>query len=119
MKFGLESEKFLFDVHTQRPSKGVFRFLDALSDFDGLGTDLGQQITNEFVLNMVELGTSPSSVPMEVIKEYLFNHLLLQSVAQRENVALVSLGSMPMDYQPHMLPKWPYFVQNSILAGKK
>lgn len=119
MKFGLESEKFLFDVHTQRPSKGVFRFLDALSDFESLGADLHQKITNEFVMNMIELGTDPSSDPMDVIREYLFNHLLVQAVAQREYVALVSMGSMPMDYQPHMLPKWPYFVQNSILDSKK
>lgn len=120
MKFGLESEKFLFDVQTQRPSKGVFRFLDALSDFEPyVGTESTRQITNEFVMSMVEIGTPPSPDPMEVIKEYLFNHLLLQSVAYRENVAVVSLASMPMDYQPHMTPKWSYYVQNSILDQKK
>ena len=120
MKFGLESEKFLFDVQTQRPSKGVFRFLDALSDFEPfVGSDSTPMITNEFVLSMVEIGTPPSPDMMEVIKEYLFNYLLLQSVAYRENVAVVSLASMPMDYQPHMTPKWPYYVQNSILDQKK
>jgi hypothetical protein len=120
MKFGLESEKFLFNVKENWPSKGVFSFLDALSDYDNYhGYDIVKQVTNEFVLNMVEVGTKPSHLPMDVLKDYLLLHLLLQNVAMREDVALVPLASMPFDYQPHMTPKWAYYVQNSILDRKK
>jgi gamma-glutamyl:cysteine ligase YbdK (ATP-grasp superfamily) len=113
MKFGLESEKFLFDIKHHKPSDGVFRFIDALSDFDS-----DYHITNEFVLNMVEIVTSPSETPMEVLSDYLLNYLMFNSIAQRESVSMVGLGSLPMDYQPHMTPKWPYVVQNSILDKK-
>ena len=114
MKFGLESEKFIFNLKNKQPSRGVFRFLDALSDFQK-----NTNATNEFVLNMVEIGTTPSHSPMEVLKDYLFNYLMLKSVALREQVALVPMGSLPMEYLPHMTPKWAYMVQNSILAGRK
>lgn len=120
MKFGLESEKFIFNLESNRPSKGVFSFLDALSDFQtSHSTDVISKATNEFVLSMVEIGTKPSSSPMEVLKDYLFNFLMIQSVALREQVALAPLGSLPMNYLPHMTPKWAYFVQNSILANRK
>lgn len=113
MKFGLESEKFLFDIKNKRPSDGVFRFIDALSDFDS-----DYHITNEFVLNMVEIVTAPSDNCMEVLSDYLLNYLMFNSIAQRESVVMVGMGSLPMDYQPHMTPKWPYVVQNSILDKK-
>lgn len=113
MKFGLESEKFLFDIKNQKPSDGVFRFIDALSDLDS-----EYHITNEFVLNMVEIVTSPSENVMEVLSEYLLNYLTFNSIAGRESVRMVGLGSLPMEYQPHMTPKWPYVVQNSILEKK-
>lgn len=121
MKFGLESEKFIFNLKSLRPSNGVFSFLDALSDFQReAGSDvMKEKVTNEFVLNMVEIGTKPSHSPMEVLKEYLLNYLLIKSVALREQVALVPMGALPMDYLPQMTPKWAYFVQNSILAKKR
>lgn len=121
MKFGLEAEKFIFNLNTKQPSKGVFSFLDALTDFNRdqkVGVVNGKA-TNEFVLNMVELGTTPSHSPMEVLKDYLFNYLMIKSVALREQVAMVPMASLPMDYLPHMTPKWAYFVQNSILANKR
>lgn len=122
MKFGLEAEKFIFNLSTNRPSKGVFSFIDALSDYRSFNTDKNQfenKVTNEFVLNMVEFSTTPSFSPMEVLKDYLFNYLLLQEVASREQVAIVPFGALPMDYLPQMTPKWPYYVQNSVLAGRK
>lgn len=113
MKFGLEAEKFLFDINHKRPSQGVFRFIDALSDLDA-----DYHITNEFVLSMVEIVTSPSTKTMNVLSDYILNYLMFNSIAQRESVTMVGLGSLPMDYQPHMTPKWPYVVQNSILDKK-
>jgi hypothetical protein len=117
MKFGLEAEKFLFNLKTQRPSEGVFRFIDALSDFSGFTES--QKITNEFVLSMVEVGTTPSASPVEVLKDYLFHYLMIRKTASRENVGLVPLASLPLDYLPHMISKWSYFAQNCILSNKK
>jgi gamma-glutamyl:cysteine ligase YbdK (ATP-grasp superfamily) len=116
MKFGLEAEKFLFDMRENKPSQGVYSFLDALHDFNSSATF---QITNEFVLNMVEIGTTPSENTLGILEEYLFYFLLLQTVASREDVALVSLGTLPIDFEPHMTPKWAYYVQNSILNQKR
>ncbi|HXH32699.1 MAG TPA: hypothetical protein VNJ01_18010 [Bacteriovoracaceae bacterium] len=120
MNFGLESEKLLFNLTKNRPSEGVFRIIDALSDYNSIfGKDITARVSNEFVLNMIEIGTSPSPEPMEVIKDYLLTLMLVQTISNREDVALVPLGSLPMDYLPHILPKWPYYVQNSILDHKK
>jgi hypothetical protein len=120
MKFGLEAEKFLFNTLENLPSNGVFRFLDALTDFKHyLGSDVASCITNEFVLNMVEINTHPSTSVPTVLKEYIFNYFLIQEIAYRENVTMVPLASLPMNYEPHMLPKWPYLVQNSILDQQK
>jgi gamma-glutamyl:cysteine ligase YbdK (ATP-grasp superfamily) len=113
MRFGLEVEKFLFDIKHHKPSDGVFRFIDALSDFES-----DCHITNEFVLNMVEIVTEPSDQTMEVLGDYIRNYLMFSSIAGRESVAMVGMGSLPMDYQPHMTPKWPYLIQNSILEKK-
>ncbi|WPU65710.1 hypothetical protein [Peredibacter starrii] len=119
MKFGLEIEKFLFDLKHNRPSDGVFRFIDALSDFELHESSAPiNQVTNEFVLNLVEIVTEPSTAPLDVLKGYIENYLRLKSVALREAATLVPLGSMPMEYQPHMTPKWSYFVQNCILDQK-
>jgi hypothetical protein len=119
MKFGIECEKFLFDLKLEGPSSGVFQFIDALKDYEDYRFSKSiKNVTNEFVLNLVEIVTEPSHSAIEVIKDYLLNHSVLNSVAQREAVCLVPLASMPMLYQPHMIPKWAYFVQNSILEGK-
>lgn len=115
MKFGLECEKFLFDLKKQRPSNGVFRFIDALIDYDPHSL---RNITNEFVLNMVEIVTAASESPQNVLKNYVLDYLLFNSVAKREAVTMVGMGSLPVDYLPHMTPKWAYYVQNSILDGK-
>lgn len=115
MKFGLESEKFLFDLKNNKPSNGVFRFIDALIDFDPHSL---RNITNEFVLNMVEIVTAASETPTDVLKNYLLDYVMFNSIAKRESVTMVGLGSLPLDFLPHMTPKWAYFVQNSILAGQ-
>lgn len=121
MKFGLEAEKFLFNKKTLSPSQGVFSFLDGLSDLRGYSTQNGHpsKITNEFVLSMVELGTTPSASLVDVIKDYLFHYLMIKKVARREQVAIVSLASLPMDYMPHMTSKWSYYLQNSVLAEQR
>lgn len=115
MKFGLEVEKFLFDIKKNRPSEGVFRFLDALTDFT---PDHQKNITNEFVMNMVEIIMNPSTSQMEIMKDYISDYVMFNSIARRESVVMVGLGSLPMQFQPHMTPKWAYFVQNSILDKK-
>lgn len=119
MKFGIEIEKFLFDLKHNCPSEGVFCFIDALTDLELYeDTDPIKHVTNEFVLNLIEMTTQASHRPREVLKGYLQNYLLLKSVARRESATLVPMGSMPMPYQPRMTPKWSYFVQNSILDSK-
>lgn len=121
MKFGLEAEKFLFNLHTREPSESVFSFLDGVSEYGTFSSQKAEKpnITNEFVLNMVEFGTTPSTKPLEVLKDYIFQYVLMKKVALREDVGLVPLASLPMDYLPHMTTKWGYYVQNSILSGKK
>lgn len=115
MKFGLEVEKFLFDLRRGKPSEGVFRFIDALTDLDGSSR---KTITNEFVLNMVEIVMDANEDPLVIINDYLSDYIMFNTIARREQVAMVGLGSMPMRFQPHMSPKWAYFVQNSILDKK-
>lgn len=121
MKFGLEAEKFIFDVKRGVPSESVFSLLDALSDFDGnLYQSYGNfKATNEFVLSMVEFGTSPSANPLHVLKDYLFNYLMIKDVSAREQVSMVPLAALPMEYLPHMTPKRSYYIQNSVLSGEK
>lgn len=120
MKFGLEAEKFIFNMQSRRPSQSVFSLIDALSDFDRMhGHGFGDsKPTNEFVLNMVEFGTTPSADPLVVLKDYYYNYLMIREVAAREQVSLVPLAALPMDYLPHMTPKRAYYIQNSILAGE-
>lgn len=120
MKFGLEVEKFIFDVKQGVPSESVFSLLDAMTDFDrGTPQAFGNnRPTNEFVLSMVEFGTIPSEDPLLTLKDYLFNYLMIKDVANREQVSLVPMASLPMDYLPHMTPKRAYYIQNSILSGR-
>ena len=121
MRFGLEAEKFIFDIKRGMPSESVFSLLDAMSDFDrnryhSYGDN---KATNEFVLSMVEFGTTPSANPLQVLKDYLFNYLMIKDISAREQVSMVPMGSLPMEYLPHMTPKRAYYVQNSILSGKR
>src|SRR5690606_21888550 len=121
MMFGLEAEKFLFNVKEKKPSENVFTFLDALSDFKACQYHSKEQLkaTNEFVLNMLEINAAPSTSPLEVLKDYFYHFLMLKKVAAREEVAIVPFASLPIEFIPHMTPKWSYYIQNSILAGEK
>src|SRR5690606_23903234 len=114
MKFGLESEKFLFDLKQNKPSDGALSFLEALTDLTSHTHSPGS-VTNEFVLNMVEIVTAPYSSPLEVIKDYLKSYESIKLITQREHVAIVGLGSLPIKFQPHMIPRLKYFYQNAIL----
>lgn len=118
MKFGLESEKFIFDLRGKKPSDGVYHFIDAL--YESLPEESQErQVTNEFVLNMLEIVTKSSTSPRRILKDYLLHYLLITGIARREGVAIVPLASLPMDYVPHMIPKWAYLVQNCILSGER
>lgn len=120
MKFGFESEKFLFDLKDNCTFHGVYRLVDAVSDYDSLyGDPVSDRITNEFVLNMIEMNTHPSKRQIEVIKDYLLLYQSIIDVAKREHIAPVPLASMPFNFRPKMVPKWRYYVQNSILSGRK
>jgi hypothetical protein len=120
MKFGFESEKLLFDLNDNNIYHGVFHLVDALSDYISFhGTDATARITNEFVLNMVEMNTIASRSQREVIEDYLLLYQIVKDVSQRENVAPLPLSAVPFHFTPSMVPKWPYYVQNSILSGKR
>jgi hypothetical protein len=120
MKFGFESEKLLYDLNEGDIFHGVFGLVDALSDYVSVyGADVPARITNEFVLNMVEMNTLASSSQREVLEDYLLLYQIVKDVARRENVAPLPLSAVPFHFTPSMVPKWPYYVQNSILSGKR
>lgn len=120
MKFGFESEKLLFDLKDDSIYHGVFRLVDALSDYVTYhGEDIPRRVTNEFVLNMVEMNTLASPSQREVIEDYLLLHQIVSDVSLREKVVPLPLAAVPFHFTPNMVPKWAYYVQNSILSGKK
>lgn len=120
MKFGFESEKILFDLKDDSIYHGVFRLVDALSDYASFhGEDIPTRVTNEFVLNMVEMNTIASTSQREVIEDYLLLHQIITDVSLREKVVPLPLAAIPFDFTPAMVPKWPYYVQNCILSGKR
>lgn len=120
MKFGFESEKLLYDLDGGEIYHGVFRLVDALSDYVSFhGEDVPLKITNEFVLNMVEMNTLASPSQREVLEDYLLLYQILRDVALRANVVPLPLAAVPFDFTPSMIPKWPYYVQNSILSGRR
>lgn len=119
MKFGMESEKFLYDLKLQKPSDGVYSFIDALYEKTPDSSSKSRHVTNEFVTNIVEIVTAPSKSPQKILKDYILNYMMVNSVAHRESVSLTPLAALPMDYLPHLTPKRAYLVQNSILAGVK
>lgn len=120
MKFGFESEKLLFDLKDDSIYHGVFRLVDALSDYTSFhGEDIPNRVTNEFVLNMVEMNCISSTSQREVVEDYLLLHQIVTNVSLREKVVPLPLAAVPFDFTPTMVPKWPYYVQNSILSGKR
>lgn len=120
MKFGFESEKLLYDLNTDSIFHGVFGLVDALSDYAAYhGADITKRVTNEFVLNMVEMNSRASCQMREVIEDYLHLHQILTDVALRESVVPLPLAAVPFHFTPNMVPKWSYYVQNSILSGQR
>jgi hypothetical protein len=120
MKFGFESEKLLFDLKDDSIYHGVFRLVDALSDYVTYhGEDIPRRVTNEFVLNMVEMNTLASPSQREVMEDYLLLHQIVSDVSLREKVVPLPLAAVPFQFTPNMVPKWAYYVQNSILSGKR
>ncbi|MGE0616980.1 MAG: hypothetical protein AB7P04_15220 [Bacteriovoracia bacterium] len=120
MKFGFESEKLLYDLKDDSIFHGVFRLVDALSDYVTFhGEDVPERVTNEFVLNMVEINTLASPSQREVIEDYLLLYQIVTDVSYRERVVPLPLGAVPFLFTPNMVPRWPYYVQNSILSGKR
>ncbi|RYZ72751.1 MAG: hypothetical protein EOP09_02780, partial [Proteobacteria bacterium] len=120
MKFGFESEKILYDLQEKSIYHGVFRLVDALSDYISFhGEDIPKKITNEFVLNMVEMNTVASQSQREVIEDYLLLFQIVKDVARRDNVTPLPMAAVPFHFTPTMVPKWAYYVQNSILSGKR
>jgi hypothetical protein len=120
MKFGFESEKLLFDLKDDSIYYGVFGLVDALSDYVAYhGEDIPKRVTNEFVLNMVEMNTLASTSQREVIEDYLRLHQIVSDVSLREKVVPLPMAAVPFQFTPNMVPKWAYYVQNSILSGKK
>lgn len=120
MKLGFESEKLLLDLNDHSIYHGVFRLVDALSDYISFhGSDVPEKVTNEFVLNMVEMNTIASPSQREVMEDYLLLYLIVKDVSRRENVTPLPLSAVPFHFTPSMVPKWAYYVQNSILSGKR
>src|SRR5690606_6699627 len=115
MKFGFESEKLLYDLSEGEIYHGVFRLVDALSDYVFLhGEDVPHRITNEFVLNMAEINAIASISQREVVEDYLLLYIVLRDVCMRDKVSPLPLSAVPFHFTPSMVPKWPYYVQNSI-----
>lgn len=120
MKFGFESEKLLFDLKTDSINHGVFEFVSALSDYGIFhGDEVTSRVSNEFVLNMIEMNTIASPLQRAVIEDYLLLHQLVCDVAARDKVVPLPLAAVPFDFTPNMVPKWAYYVQNSILSGRR
>jgi len=117
MKFGLESEKIIYDSKEKRITNKAYQIIDALSDYKiPYGDDPVERVKNEFVLNMIELVSNPSESLMDVARDYLFSYEIVRDAATRHNVVLLPIASFPLSFQPSMVTKWPYLVQNSILS---
>lgn len=120
MKFGFESEKILYDLQEKSIYHGVFRLVDALSDYVSFhGEDIPDKVSNEFVLNMVEMNTIASQSQREVVEDYLLLYQIVRDVSSRDNVAPLPMSAVPFHFTPTMVPKWAYYVQNCILSGKR
>jgi len=120
MKIGFESEKILYQLQEKSIYHGVFRLVDALSDYVSFhGEDIPDKVSNEFVLNMVEMNTIASPSQREVVEDYLLLYQIVRDVSSRDNVVPLPLSAVPFHFTPTMVPKWAYYVQNSILSGKR
>lgn len=119
MMFGLEAEKFLFTEKRNTTAENIFNLLEMLPQNEAQGPLERGEITSEFVLNMVEMNTAPSSSLMGVIADYYAKYCQFDEIASQQDVSLVPLGALPTGRIPSMTPKWGYFVQNSVLRGQQ
>jgi gamma-glutamyl:cysteine ligase YbdK (ATP-grasp superfamily) len=115
MKFGLESEKFLFNVRTNKPSEQSFDVIARLNQIKRRGFD-AKRICHEFVLHMLEFNSLAAASPLEVLQDYILHESILNQVLQEMGLATVPLGSLPLKYSQHMVDAFSYHVQNSILT---
>ena len=118
MKMGLESEMILYDTRQRSVSHTAFRILDALNDFRTVyGAEDIDRVMAEFVLNIIEINSSPSAQVMHCARDYLFSYELVRDVASRSGVVPLPLASYPVPFTPIMATKWQYLVQNAVLSG--
>ncbi len=68
---------------------------------------------------MVEMNTIASTAQREVVEDYLLLHQIVTDASLREKVVPLPLAAVPFHFTPSMAPRWPYYVQNSILSGKR
>jgi gamma-glutamyl:cysteine ligase YbdK (ATP-grasp superfamily) len=117
MKFGLESEKIIYDVKNKQITNKAYRIIDALSDYKvPYGDDPVERVKPEFVLNMIELISNPSESLLDVARDYLFSYEIVRDAASRHHVVLLPIASFPLAFDPVMVTKWSYLVKNSILS---
>lgn len=117
MKFGMESEKLLWDTRTRSIAHSANRILASLDDYKVVYGDAPvDRVTGEFVLNMIEIASSPSEDLLDVVRDYLFSYELIRDVAARGGVVPLPLAASPVSFDPIMVAKWRYFVQNAALT---
>jgi len=118
MKFGLESEKMIYDLKEKKISNSAQRMLQSLEDYKVIYGDSDvNRVTGEFVHSMIEMSSSPTTDVFGVVRDYLFSYELVKEVADRTGGRLLPMGSYPLSYQPTMVSKWEYHVKNSILSN--
>lgn len=118
MKFGFESEKIIYDLKDRKVSSTALRTLVALEDYKFIyGDEDVNRLTGEFVHNMIEMSSRPTTSVFEVARDYLFSYELVREVAHRTQKRLLPIGSYPLSFTPTMVSKWQYYVQNAILSN--
>jgi hypothetical protein len=117
MKFGMESEKIIYDLKDKKVSNCAQRTLQALEDYKlRFGLEEASRVTGEFVHNMLEMASSPHEDILEVAKDYLVSYQLVRDACARTQKTVLPLGSFPVFFQPTMVSQWKYYVKNAILS---
>jgi gamma-glutamyl:cysteine ligase YbdK (ATP-grasp superfamily) len=118
MKFGLESEKMIYDLKEKKISHSAQRMLQGLEDYKVIYGDSDvNRVTGEFVHSMIEMASSPTADVFGVVRDYLISYGLVREVAERTGKRLLPVGSYPLSFQPTMVSKWEYYVKNAILSN--
>ncbi len=117
MRFGLESEKIIYDLKKHKISSSAQRILEALDDYKIIyGDDDVNRVTGEFVHHMIEMASSPSDNIFEVVRDYLFSYDLVRDTCDRFHHKTLPIASYPAHITPIMKSKWEYYIQNAILS---